>query len=255
MTNICVKPDQDEQLDTIPGTDFSLIQKADGTAFTIDTLLLANFVEFEPNNVNIADLGSGSGILSFLLKYRKKNSNVIGFEIQKEFYDLAIRNSLLNYQFKDIFFKNIDIRIISEIVKPNSFDIVVSNPPYFKIGNGKLPLKQSRAFSRHELNGTLHDFVRAASYILTDKGKFCVVIPSSRFNEISKLFRKTNFGLKRVQYLLPKENELSHLVLIEAQKNYNGLCEYLNQFAIHKSNGQYSDEVTYIFDKNLKQEN
>ncbi|NLV94063.1 MAG: hypothetical protein GX031_05865, partial [Candidatus Riflebacteria bacterium] len=71
--------DTDERIDTIPGTDFSLIQKIDGTAFSIDTLLLADFIDFPTNLLNIADLGSGSGILAFLMKYRNEKSAVTGF--------------------------------------------------------------------------------------------------------------------------------------------------------------------------------
>ena len=87
--------DVDERLDTIPGTDFSLIQKIDGTAFSIDTLLLASFVQFTPEMLNAADLGSGSGILAFLLT---------GFELQKDFYELSNRNLELNKQFDGLFF-------------------------------------------------------------------------------------------------------------------------------------------------------
>ena len=65
--------DVDERLDTIPGTDFSLIQKIDGTAFSIDTLLLANFVQFTPEMLNAAGfavvMGNGEECVKPLADY------------------------------------------------------------------------------------------------------------------------------------------------------------------------------------------
>ncbi|MDD3148257.1 MAG: methyltransferase, partial [Candidatus Riflebacteria bacterium] len=124
--------DTDERLDTIPGTSLSLIQKIDGTAFAIDTLLLANFVKFRPDMTTAADLGSGSGILAFLIKYRNAALALTGFELQEEFIDLANRNLQLNKQFSDISFEQMDVRDIPARILPESFDLVVSNPPYFQ---------------------------------------------------------------------------------------------------------------------------
>lgn len=242
-----IQLETDERFDTIAGTDFSLIQKIDGTAFTIDTLLLANFTEFKENIRATADLGTGSGILAFLIKYRKPDISVTGYEIQEEFYNLAVKNAEINSQFTGMYFENMDIRDIPSRCLPESFDLVVSNPPYFPAGNGRLPTKKSRAFSRHELNGTLKDFVEAASYMLTIGGKFCLVIPTARFYEVCKYFKEVNFGLRRLQFVMPKEKEKSHLVLIEAELGYRGNHKALPNITIHKSNGEYSDELNDLF--------
>lgn len=242
-----IQLDTDERLDTIAGTDFSLIQKIDGTAFTIDTLLLANFVDFN-NNVRVAaDLGTGSGILAFFLKYRNSNISITGYEIQEEFYNLAVRNSEINPQFTGMAFENADIRDIPSRCLPESFDLVVSNPPYFPAGNGRLPTRQSRAFARHELNGTLKDFVEAASYMLPINGTFCVVIPTSRFYEICKYYKECDFGISRLQFVMPKDKEKSHLVLIEAKKGYKEKHKAMPNITIHKANGEYSDELNELF--------
>lgn len=244
--------DVDERLDTIPGTDFSLIQKIDGTAFSIDTLLLANFVDFTSEMHNAADLGSGSGILAFLLKYRNEGLQVTGFEIQREFSELANRNLTLNSQFGDMFFEEMDIRDIPSRILPESYDLVVSNPPYFKVGCGRISPKSSRAASRHELNGTVKDFVETASYMLPYGGRFCLIIPSARHDEICSYLEKSNFGLKRRQYLIPKENEKSHLVMMESEKFYAGEVEDLPAITIHKADNSFTDELKKLFSSGLK---
>ncbi|MCK9456299.1 MAG: methyltransferase [Candidatus Riflebacteria bacterium] len=244
--------DTDERIDTIPGTDFSLIQKIDGTAFSIDTLLLADFIDFPVNLLNIADLGSGSGILAFLMKYRNEKSAVTGFEIQKEFYELACRNIQMNPQFSSVYFENTDVRDIPSRVLPESFDLVVSNPPYFPANSGRIPEKPGRAIARHELNGKLKDFVEAAAYMLPYGGRFCVVIPSIRFYEIDKYLKAADFGIKRLRFVIPKEGEKSHLVLIEADKFYSGKHESMPDITIHHADGSYGEELKEIFSVGLK---
>ncbi len=244
--------DKDERLDTVVGTTFSLIQKIDGTAFSIDTLLLANFIAFGSEK-SVADLGSGSGILSFLVKYRNPGVSVTGFELQPEFYELSLRNLKLNPSFSFMSFENQDIRDIPARFFPETFDMVVSNPPYFPAGSGRIPEKASRAYARHELNGTLEDFIEAGSYLLSYGGSFYLVIPSSRFEESLKGFRSLDLGLKRVQFVIPKEGEKAHLVLLEAEKFYNGDHKELDSITIHLSNGDYGDKVKKIFSQGLSQ--
>lgn len=244
--------DTDEKLDTVPGTNLSLIQKIDGTAFAIDTLLLANFLRFNSDLNFVADLGSGSGILSFLVKYRNKDLQVTGFEVQETFYELALRNLQLNKKFSDVSFQHLDVRDIPSRMLPESFDLVVSNPPYFPMGNGRLPTRPGRAMARHEMNGTLKDFVEAAIYLLSYGGRFCLIIPSNRFYEVVEYLKAGNMGLKRLQFVIPKEGEKSHLALIEAEKFYNGKHEPMPNITIHIADGSFSDELKTLFSAGLK---
>ncbi len=244
--------DVDERLDTIPGTDFSLIQKIDGTAFSIDTLLLADFVQFTPEMITAADLGSGSGILTFLLKYRNKDLQITGFELQKEFHELSNRNLKINNKFKGVFFESMDVRDIPSRILPESFDLIVSNPPYFQLGNGRLPVNRARAQARHELNGTVLNFVEAASYMLSYGGRFCLIIPVSRNDEISKYMVDCKFGIRRKKFIIPKEGENPHLVMLEGEKFYGGNTETLPSITIHKKDNSFSDELQILFSAGLK---
>lgn len=244
--------DVDERLDTIPGTGLSLIQKIDGTAFAIDTLLLANFIHFSQDMLFAADLGSGSGILAFLLKYRNINLSVTGFEIQSELVELAQRNIKLNKSFENMNFEEMDVRDIPSRILPESYDLVAANPPYFQAGSGRIPARSSRASARHELNGTLKDFVEAATYLLPYGGRFCMVLPSSRFYELLDYLKEGNFGLKRLQFVMPKEGEKSHLALVEADRFYNGKHEPLPDITIHMADNSFSPELQQLFSGGIK---
>lgn len=244
--------DKDERLDFVIGTDIPLIQKIDGTAFAIDTILLAYFVKISGSYIRVADLGSGNGILSFILKYKFPHIEIVGFEIQPELYQLSLRNLQINNKMHGISFELLDVRDIPAKVLPESFDIVVSNPPYYPLGRGRLPPDYKRAISRHEITATLKDFVEAASWLVPYGGKFCLVIPSNRFYELCEYLQATNFGLKRVQFIHPKAGQQAHLALVEAEKFFYGKHEPLPSITIHNIDGSFTAEIQHIFQTGLR---
>ena len=244
--------DTDERLDSLVGTDFKLVQKIDGTAFAIDTLLLANFAALSGQVVRVADLGSGSGVLSFFLKFRKPSTEVIGFEVIDELHSLAQRNCQLNPQVKGLSFECLDIREIPSRCLPESFDLVVTNPPYYPRGSGKIPPNPARAAARHEMTGTLRDFIEAGAYLLPYGAKLDMILPANRVYEALAIFKELQLGLRRLRFIHPKEGQPAHLGLMEAERFYNGVHEPIAPLTIHLANGRLADEVDEIVRIGLK---
>jgi tRNA1Val (adenine37-N6)-methyltransferase len=244
--------DVDERLDTIPGTPLRLIQKIDGTAFAIDTLLLADFIRLPASAITVADLGSGSGILCFLLSYRRASLQCTGFEIQEEYHRLALRNQELHPESRQIAFEQMDIRDIPSRLLPESFDLVVANPPYYPKGSGRIPEHPGRALARHELAGTLADFVAAAAYLLSYGSTLNLVIPAGRIHELFALLKEHQFGMRRLQFVIPKEGEPAHLALCEAERFFNGRHEPLPHLIIHMADGSFSDDLNRLFTRGLR---
>ncbi|MBF0503026.1 MAG: methyltransferase [Candidatus Riflebacteria bacterium] len=243
--------DTDERLDTLVGTPYRLIQKIDGTAFAIDTLLLAWFASLPPKGGRVVDLGSGSGVLSFMIKARRPDLEIVGIEIQEEFYELSLRNTRLNRSVTGLAFERLDVRDIPSKLLPDSFDLVVSNPPYYPLGSGKLPPKGTRAAARHELSGTLRDFIEGATYLLSYGSRLALVTPAGRFFEASEIFKTVQMGLRRLQFVMPKEGEPAHLALVEVERFYNGPHEALPSFPIHLADGGFSGIVDDLFKRGL----
>ena len=77
-------------------------------------------------NLNILDIGTGSGCIAISLKHEFKNATVDAFDISVKSLEIAKLNAKLNNL--DLFFWKIDI-----LNTPNldqKWDIIVSNPPY-----------------------------------------------------------------------------------------------------------------------------
>lgn len=83
--------------------------------------------ECEANeNYNVIDIGTGSGCIAIALKKHLKLSNITGWDISQEALDVASINANLNQV--HILLKKVDI--LSGYPTDQSFDIIVSNPPY-----------------------------------------------------------------------------------------------------------------------------
>ena len=57
-----------------------------------------------------------------------------------------------------------------------SFDLILTNPPYFR-NSLRSPLK-SRNFARHDDQLNTHDLLTGVSRILCTDGKFCLILPA-----------------------------------------------------------------------------
>jgi tRNA1Val (adenine37-N6)-methyltransferase len=119
--------------------DISLYQPRDGYRFSVDSLLLFNFVNLQRVE-RIADLGAGSGIIGILLAKKYRGASVTLFEIQPLLADIARRNIDINSLANRITVINKDLREVSLILPSlgSSFDVVVSNPPFRKIKSGRI---------------------------------------------------------------------------------------------------------------------
>ena len=223
-----------------------LFQPEKGYRFNIDSVLLANFINIK-NKGKLIDLGTGSGILILLLNLKYKNIDYSALEIQDELYDIAKKNFELN-SVKVNLIKE-DVKNIKKIYQPNSFDYVITNPPYFKEYKGE---NLSIKIARSEYIASIDDFIKAVKYLLKDKGRFFLVFPSSRLSEITYKLKKENLQPKRWRFIHPSLKEKASHFLVEAVKNAKEGGEIVEKPLIVYNNPQkriYTDEVNYILEK------
>ena len=195
--------------------NLKIYQDVDAFKLSIDSVLLAEFVNINFRAKNIIDFCSGNAPIPMILS-TKFNKNIIGVEIQKDIYSLGLKSIKYN-KIENIKFLNVDVKELSNYFD-DKFDIITCNPPYFKYNNDSIiNVNSSKAIARHEIMITLEDIISVSSKIINDSGSLYLVHRCDRLVEILDLLKKYNFGLRRLQFVYDSMNSQSCFLLIEAK--------------------------------------
>jgi tRNA1(Val) A37 N6-methylase TrmN6 len=202
-----------ESIDQFMEGRLKLIQSRDGYRFSIDAVLLSEFVTVKPGDV-VVDLGTGCGVILLILLLTKPARHAFGIEIQKELAAQASRNALLN-GFEDkmeVILGDIkNLPLAGEIA-----DVVVCNPPYRKARSGRINPDQRRAIARHEILASIDDILRSARKLLRKKGRLSIIYPSVRLVDILVRMRRFDLEPKKVRIIYPSLQSAAGLTLVEA---------------------------------------
>ncbi len=203
----------DETVDPFLDGRLHLVQPREGYRFSIDAVLLSEFVTTRLGDTAV-DLGTGCGVIPLILLLTRDIAYALGIEIQAKLLDQARRNVVLNGFAGRMGLLHGDVRCLP--LKAKSADLVLCNPPFRKKDSGRINPDQQRAIARHEILLSLDDILAAAAYLLRPKGRFAIVYPAERLVEI--LVRMRRFGLeaKRAQIVYPSARAESKRVLLEA---------------------------------------
>ena len=196
---------------------YKIVQNSDYFKFSLDSMLLANFVGINMADSKLLDFCTGNCPVPIILSNSIKN--IVAFEVQKEIYELGDESLKLN-NIKNVRLINDDIKNIGNYYEEGYFDIITCNPPYFKvIDSSRINDNSVKAIARHEILIKLEDIISLAYKYLRDKGKLYMVYRPDRLMEILKLFDKYKFGVKKLQCCYNNSDSLSSMILIEAMKN------------------------------------
>jgi tRNA1Val (adenine37-N6)-methyltransferase len=236
----------EETLDEILDGHLRVFQKKRGYRFSLDSILLSHFVFLKPHTSAI-DLGCGSGIILLVLAKRFPNINYAGLEIQEELAALARKNVNFNKLVHRIKITEGDARKIKNIFSANSFDAVIFNPPYRKLNSGRINPQLEKAVARHEIKGSLKDFIRAAKYLLKPEGKVFTIYPAKRLVELITLFRKNFIEPKKMKPVYSDNLSAAEFVLVEGRKGSGEELKIEQPLFIYDQNKKYTADMMGIF--------
>ncbi|HQM96141.1 MAG TPA: tRNA1(Val) (adenine(37)-N6)-methyltransferase [Clostridia bacterium] len=240
---------EDERLDDLQLDGLKIIQNKKQFCFGTDAVLLSSFSNVRGTST-VIDLGTGNGIIPLLLYGKYKPKQIIGIEIQKDIYELAVRNVKLNNLEERISIINGDVRNIKEYFQAGSFDQVVTNPPYLKAGTGIISAADAMAYARHEILCTLEDILKATKYLLKSKGVFTMVHRPQRLNEILSLMKTHSIEPKTIRFVHVNAKLPAILVLIQGLKDMNPSLTVEPPLIIHKPDGTYTEELNLLYGRN-----
>lgn len=204
----------DETVDTFLNGKLRIIQSRQGYRFSVDALLLAEFVLIKDEGL-VIDLGAGSGIISLFLATKRKVGFIVGIEFQKELASQAQRNVALNELERKIAIIQGDLRHLP--LARGFADVVVCNPPYRQQRSGRINPDESKAIARHEIAANLDAILTAAKALLKPGGRLTLIYPANRLTEIFTKMRTEGLEPKRLQIIFPDSASYAKLALIEGR--------------------------------------
>lgn len=194
----------------------------------------------------VCDLGAGTGLLGLLLLARESSLQITNIELQQAAHDLSLRNAALNGLDRQITCLHADLRDPSQLPQAGSFDLVVSNPPYFPPDSGLVSPQSARSAARTELTCTLDDVCAASARLLRYGGRFALVFRPDRLIDLAETLRKHHLEPKRLRFVQNTASVAPSLLLIEAKKGgHAGLTT--EPPLLHYVNNAETDEWQRIY--------
>jgi len=233
-------------VDNILKGKISIIQPKHGFRYGFDSVFLAAFVNgfLQQNNkkdVLLADVGSGVGTISLIIAYKNEKINLTAIENNNEYLELAKENIINNNLQKQIKLLNSDIFKINKALV-NTFDIVVSNPPFYK---------EYKNRSKNELENyakvmkNLEQWICSSVKLLKSKGIIFLIITSEILDLVLHYLRDKTGSFKIFPFW-PNYKKSSKRIILVARKGGLSSTELMSGLKLYNKNGLMTKKARII---------
>ena len=184
--------------------------------FGTDAVLLADFADIRQND-RAVDLGTGCGIIPFLMLRDKKPKSVFGVDISEEAISLAEKSAKEN-GFSSFSAICSNLNDLKGKIEFGRHTLVTCNPPYKAPGAGIKNPDSVAATARHETECTLEDIIKVSAKLLQTSGRLCICQRPERLAELMSLMRDNKVEPKRLRLVIGRVGEKPWLVLVEGRR-------------------------------------
>lgn len=228
--------------------DMKIVQDSEMFSFSLDSVLLPHFVTINKNIDKILDIGCGNAPIPMILSTRT-SKKIIGVEIQKEVYDMALESVKINNLENQIDIVNADINDYYKELDADSFDVITCNPPFFRYKNtSNINKSDYKTIARHEVKLNLSNVFNVAKNLLKNNGVIAIVHRPERLIDIITEMKNNNIEPKKIRFVYPKKNSEANILLIEGSKNGRPGIKVLPPLYSHLDNGEYTIDVKKYFE-------
>lgn len=229
--------------------DMYIYQDTDMFSFSLDSVLLPNFITINKGITNILDIGTGNAPIPLILS-TKTDASITAVEVQPEVFNLAKKSVEENNLENRINVICDDINNLYNDLESDSFDIITCNPPFFKVNkNSNLNNSDYKTIARHEVKLNLSQLLKISRKLLKNNGILGIVHRPDRLTDILVEMRSNNIEPKKIRLVYPRIGEEANIILIEGTKNGNVGLKILPPLYVHDKDGNYTEEVLKYFEK------
>lgn len=175
-----------------------------------DAVLLGAWTDIAPQTQNILDIGCGCGIIAMMLA-QKSNCRIVGIDIHQPSVEEAQENARLSDFAHQLDFKNISLKDFV-LSSTEQFDLIVSNPPFFD--HALLSPIEQRNLSKHTQALSFEDLVLSVCKLLTNTGKFAVILPDSSVENFENICFRNGLFCQKLCRIYPKPNKNANRAML-----------------------------------------
>jgi tRNA1Val (adenine37-N6)-methyltransferase len=186
-------------------------------------------------------------VVSLVLALDAAPKRIVGLEIQSDLAELAQKNVRLNGMEDRIRIRLGDLRSVTRWYAPESFDLAVLNPPFGVPGTGRLNPTAEKALARHEILGSLEDFLRSAAYLVRFSGRLTVIYRAQRLVSLFQSLQAVGFTPKRLCMVHGRMETPAKMVLVTATKGGGEELRVDPPLILFNSDGSYSKDLKAIY--------
>ena len=173
-----------------------------------DSLALGEFATVKPRQ-RVCDLGTGNGALLLLLARQTEGLSLTGVELDP----LSVHTARHNLEQNGLAGEIIEDDLRRAALPAGSFDLVLSNPPYFPVNAGT-----SGGCARSEETCTLEELCAAAARLVKNGGRFALCHRPERLTDVLCTLRVHSLEPKRLKLISHSPAHPPNLILVEAMR-------------------------------------
>ena len=175
-------------------------QKSEGYRYSIEPFLLADFIRLQAGS-SVLDVGTGCGVIPLLLTLKEPDIKVTAVEVQESLYNLAVENISQHKLSESVQAIHGDFLKVAPTLKQETFDWVISNPPYRKADTGRKNPNEEKAVARHEILLNLVSLLELSARLLKPGGKIALAYPPLRLNETLAQMKTRELTPSRLRFI------------------------------------------------------
>ncbi|MFM7217225.1 MAG: tRNA1(Val) (adenine(37)-N6)-methyltransferase [Bacteroidota bacterium] len=185
-----------------------------------DAVLLGSWVRTGQEQ-RILDIGAGSGIIALMLA-QKSLAEIDAIDIDEGAYLQARENFRISPWFERLEIIQSSLQDYATSCK-KKYDLIVSNPPYFR--QASKPLEEARTTARHADALSFSDLIDGVKLLLTPHGRFCVVLPFKEGMEFMDLAQSRGLFCHRLARIRTVADKPEKRLLMEFNRYFGLLTE------------------------------
>ena len=235
-----------ERLDDLQCGGLKVIQRPDAFRFGTDSVLLADFAAPRRRDAAV-DLGCDTGAIALLMAGHCPELRVEAVELQPQIADMARRSVALNGLEERVRVHAMDMCEAWRALGAGRYSLAVCNPPYGRRGAALESESETKRLARHEGELTCSDVARAASMLLKNGGRFCVIYPAPRAYEMMRAMDDQRIAPKRLRIVQGVAGRAPKFVLLEGVRGGGEGLHWLEPLVLRHSDGSFTEEWHRIY--------